>query len=279
VPLHKAPLHKLSLPVFCYVTDRSSLVPSGLHQNDLQRDAASLLASITAAAAAGANWIQLREKDLPARSLATLTRALLGAVDRPAVCEVINGVVDEAIDEAIGEAIHECAQMPQAPVTHAVANSLPAPPRILVNDRLDVAIAEHAGGLHLGENSLPVAEAKRLLRNLPAQADFADFLVGVSCHSLSSAQTAAAAGADYVFFGPVFPTPSKRVYGPAQGLPRLAEVCRSVSIPVVAIGGINSENAASCLDAGAAGIAAVRLFQEPEQLRAVPGLLRSLSLP
>ena len=89
-----------------------------------------------------------------------------------------------------------------------------------------------------------------------------DFLVGVSCHSLESATAAAAGRADYLFFGPVFATPSKAAFGEPQGVKRLAEVCRSVPIPVLAIGGISLENAATCFTAGAAGIAAIRLFQD-----------------
>lgn len=133
--------------------------------------------------------------------------------------------------------------------------------RILVNDRLDLAVAERAGGVHLGEQSIPVAEARRFLKASPAS-EALGFLVGVSCHSLAAAQSAAQDGADYVFFGPVFATPSKAAYGPPQGLVRLSEVCRGVSIPVLAIGGISLQNAGSCVAAGAAGIAGVRLFQD-----------------
>ena len=93
-----------------------------------------------------------------------------------------------------------------------------------------------------------------------------DFLIGTSCHSLGSALGAARAGADYIYFSPIFFTPSKANYGPPQGLERLTAICRAVQIPVIAIGGISAENAASCLQAGAAGVAAIRLFQESEEL-------------
>jgi thiamine-phosphate pyrophosphorylase len=86
--------------------------------------------------------------------------------------------------------------------------------------------------------------------------------VGKSCHSLESAIAAERDGADYVFFGPVFATPAKAAFGAPQGLDRLAEVCRSVQIPVLAIGGITETNFAQCLESGAAGIAAIRLFQD-----------------
>jgi thiamine-phosphate pyrophosphorylase len=128
-----------------------------------------------------------------------------------------------------------------------------------------VAIAEHAGGVHLGENSLPVSETKRLIAAASPGSNVENwFLAGVSCHSLEAAQSAA--GADYIFFGPVFATPSKAAFGAPQGLEALAKVCRAVAIPVLAIGGITLENAASCLASGAAGIAAIRLFQDAVDL-------------
>jgi thiamine-phosphate pyrophosphorylase len=136
---------------------------------------------------------------------------------------------------------------------------LPRSCRILVNDRLDVALAVGAGGVHLGEQSLPVEEAKRLVR----ERKFASaFLVGVSTHSVESARAAERNGGDYVIFGPVYETPSKVTFGPPQGLKRLAEACQGVSVPVIAIGGITMENARECESAGAAGIAAIRLFQD-----------------
>ena len=135
--------------------------------------------------------------------------------------------------------------------------------RILVNDRLDIALAEGAGGVHLGEKSLPVEEAKRLvLLASPRSPAGAGFLLGVSGHSLEAARAAEGSGADYIFFGPVFATPSKAAFGEPQGVERLGQVCRAVAIPVIAIGGITVENATACLDSGAAGLAAIRLFQE-----------------
>ena len=76
-------------------------------------------------------------------------------------------------------------------------------------------------------------------------------------------------GADYVFFGPVFFTPSKARYGLPQGVGRLAEVCRATDLPVLAIGGVTAENAPDCLQAGAAGIAAIRLFQNSKRIAAL----------
>jgi thiamine-phosphate pyrophosphorylase len=144
---------------------------------------------------------------------------------------------------------------------------------ILVNDRLDVAFACGTGGVHLGERSILVEQAKRFLAEKnPGR----DFLVGVSTHSLAAVSCAQASGADYVIFGPVYETLSKAAFGPPQGLSRLAEVCRSVLLPVIAIGGITVDNAQACRRAGAAGIAAIRLFQETSDMQAV---LRDLRAP
>lgn len=157
-----------------------------------------------------------------------------------------------------------------AEVTGEALRRLPASGRILVNDRLDVACVAGAAGVHLGEQSLRVQQARRFIkeRKLPA-----DFLVGVSTHSLQAAKAAESGGANYIIFGPVFPTPSKLAYGPPQGVEKLAQVCRKVSIPVLAIGGITAQNLAECAAAGAAGIAAIRLFQDTQDLA---GMVRSL---
>ena len=130
--------------------------------------------------------------------------------------------------------------------------------RVFVNDRLDVALAANAGGVHLGEKSLPVEAVIEWRRSTGRL----DFLIGISSHSLESARKAERSGADYIFFGPVFATPSKAAFGAPQGTERLREVCASVEIPVLAIGGVNLENARPCITAGAAGIAAIRLFQD-----------------
>jgi thiamine-phosphate pyrophosphorylase len=149
---------------------------------------------------------------------------------------------------------------------------VPASCHILVNDRLDAAYASGAAGVHLGEGSLPVGETKRLLHE---RKHAEKFLVGVSTHSVEAVVAAEKAGADYVIFGPVYRTPSKAGYGPPQGIERLKEVCRSASLPVLAIGGITLENAHACLEAGAAGIAAIRLFQDADEVAAIVKTLRA----
>ena len=143
-----------------------------------------------------------------------------------------------------------------------------------MNDRADVACATDAAGVHLGEQSLPPAEVKRLVSHDGARADF---LVGVSAHSLEGAIQAEEAGADYVIFGPVFVTPSKESFGQPQGVHRLKEICERLTIPILAIGGITLENAGDCVAAGAAGIAAIRLFQDAADLDAVVKELRKAS--
>src|SRR5215203_5465683 len=129
--------------------------------------------------------------------------------------------------------------------------------RLLVNDRSDIARAAGADGAHLTSQSLPV----EVVRNVYG----AEFLIGVSTHSLAEAQKAYAAGADFVVFGPVFETESKRAYGAPQGLDKLRDVTRALGeFPVLAIGGITLDNVGACFDAGARGVAAIRLLNDAE---------------
>jgi thiamine-phosphate pyrophosphorylase len=144
--------------------------------------------------------------------------------------------------------------------------------RILVNDRLDVALAAGADGVHLGETSLPVARVAAWR----ASSGRDKFAIGASCHSAEAVRAAERAGADYVFFGPVFATPSKSSFGSPQGPERLAAACRGARIPVLAIGGITQSNAAECFAAGAAGIAAIRMFQQEADLTEIVAKLHAL---
>ena len=161
-----------------------------------------------------------------------------------------------------------------AELVRGALKRVPASCRILVNDRLDVAYALGAAGVHLGEGGLPVGETKRLLDE---RKHAERFLVGVSTHSVEAVVAAEKGGADYVIFGPVYRTPSKARYGPPQGIDRLTEVCRTASLPLLAIGGITLENAHACLEAGAAGVAAIRLFQDADDVAAIVKTLRARS--
>ena len=145
--------------------------------------------------------------------------------------------------------------------------------RLIVNDRVDVALGAGAAGVHLGRESLGARDVVRWCRSGNAPADF---LVGVSCHSLEEAREAECAGAAYIFFGPVFDTPSKRGMGEPQGVARLGEICCGVAIPVLAIGGVSEKNAGECIRAGAAGIAAIRMFQDARDAEALKGAVRRL---
>ena len=183
----------------------------------------ALLDVIRAAAAAGVDWVQIREKDLPARELFALVK----------------------------EAVALASIRPGSILAPSI--------KIIVNDRLDVALAAGAAGVHLGHASAPAREVARWCRagNAPA-----DFLVGVSCHSLEGAQEAESAGTSYTYFGPIYETPSKIPFGKPHGAEELAQVAKAVTIPVIAIGGVNESNAAECIRAGAAGIAAIRMIQD-----------------
>ncbi len=125
--------------------------------------------------------------------------------------------------------------------------------KVLVNGRLDIAIAGGARGVHLPSTGLRVSD---LAPHLPR-----DFIVGASAHSLREARRAAAAGAHYVLLGPVFPTPSKLRYGEAMGCDRFRRICSALPVPVFGLGGIEPANFRRVLEAGAAGIAGIRLFQ------------------
>lgn len=120
--------------------------------------------------------------------------------------------------------------------------------RILVNDRLDVALACGADGVHL--RAQPVSP--RVVRGITP----AGFLIGVSCHSIAELEEAE--GADFAVLAPIFETPGK---GPALGLRYLAQAVHATGLPVFALGGVTRERVAVCLRLGAAGVAGIRLFQ------------------
>lgn len=141
----------------------------------------------------------------------------------------------------------------------------PAGQPLLVNDRLDVALAAGAAGAHLPSAGLPPEEARRML---PPGA-----LLGVSCHSAGEVARAIAGGADFATFGPVFDTPSKRRFGEPLGLERLAQAAR-LGLPLLGLGGVDLGNAAQVVAAGAHGVAAIRAWlAAPDPGAAVRALL------
>jgi thiamine-phosphate pyrophosphorylase len=157
----------------------------------------------------------------------------------------------------------------------AVAAAAGTGVKVVVNDRLDIALAAGAHGVHLGVRSIPPEAARAAVDRLSLPDPF---LVGVSCHSREQALAAEIAGADYILLGPLFATPSKLAYGPL-GLEKLRDVTASVKVPVFALGGIGVEQVKSCLAAGAAGIAGIRIFQETEALAARVRELRAQGIP
>ena len=121
--------------------------------------------------------------------------------------------------------------------------------RLLINDRIDVALAVAADGVHLGKASLPVSEARRLLGS--------ERLIGYSAHSADEALQAELGGADFVTLGPVYRTPSKALYGEPLGVSALSEATGVVNIPVFALGGVKQTSVAEVLSAGARGVALI----------------------
>jgi thiamine-phosphate pyrophosphorylase len=148
-------------------------------------------------------------------------------------------------------------------IAREMVKALPVP--VLVNDRTDVAIAAGAAGVHLGADDMPVAAARAIAP--------AGFIIGASVGS--DDEVALSAGADYVGIGPVFATGSKHDAGAAIGLAEFARLSAATGIPAVAIGGINSANASSAIDAGAAGIAVISAVFGASDARAAARQLAS----
>ena len=199
-----------------------------------------MVAKIEAAVRAGVDWVQIREKEMPTRQLLAIARAAVG-----------------------------------------MTNHKPAPPGgadrpgplILVNDRLDVALATDAAGIHLGRESLPAQEVVDWRQR---EKMVVDLMVGLSCHTIDELRQAQDAGVDYAFLGPVFDTPAKRPFGPPLGIAKFAAACRATRLKVIAIGGVTLGNSAECFHAGAAGIAAIRMFQQTWELAELKRAVRRL---
>jgi len=137
---------------------------------------------------------------------------------------------------------------------------------VLVNDRLDIALAAGADGVHLGGHSAPISAVRA--------AAPPGFLIGASTHNIAEVEAAEAGGADFITFGPVFFTPSKARYGPPVGVGPLQETCLRKKLPVFALGGINEGNISELLKTGLAGLAAISLFQRAEDLNCLVERIR-----
>jgi thiamine-phosphate pyrophosphorylase len=157
----------------------------------------------------------------------------------------------------------------------AIERARPHGARVLVNDRFDVAIAAGADGVHLRASSIPARE----VRAVAAKKGLDDFLIGVSTHSVAEAKLAEEGGADFVVCGPVYDTPSKRIFGPPLGLDVFAEIGDAVEMPVLAIGGINLSNYREALRRGAAGVAAIGLFTDLDSLEQIVRSILNTPLP
>lgn len=139
--------------------------------------------------------------------------------------------------------------------------------RLLINDRIDIALAVGADGVHLPVDSFAPTDARRLLGPRA--------LIGVSTHSVGQARAAMGGDVDFLVFGPVFDTPSKRAFGPAVGLEALSAVAQTVGFPVFAIGGVTADRVAAVRGCGAHGIAVVSAILEAENPRAAAAALRN----
>ena len=140
--------------------------------------------------------------------------------------------------------------------------------RLVVNDRIDVAVSVGADGVHLPASSFAISDARQLLGE--------ERIIGVSTHSVAEAETAERSGADYVVLGPVFDTPSKRAYGTPLGLDSLARAACSLSIPILAVGGIDASNVEAVRRTGVTGVAVIRaLCSSTEPARAAQLLTAS----
>ena len=213
-----------------YITDRKQLAGTPEGQRTL------LLARIRAAAMAGIDAIQLREKDLTARELVELG---CGAA--------------EIIRETNSSGISPCVT------------------KLLINSRVDIAIACGADGVHLRSDDISAAEA----RSVFVQAGVAQPVIAVSCHTVNEVELAEGSGAEFAVFGPVFEKSGTAAR--AAGISELRRACQQrraakPQMPVLALSGVDLDNAAQCMRAGASGIAAIRLFQSADVAETVSSL-------
>jgi thiamine-phosphate pyrophosphorylase len=224
-----------------YITDRSQF------RGDEHARRRALLAKVAESARAGVDYIQLREKDLSVRELEMLASDALSALRNSAPLRTEN------------------RELKTGPELRT---------RFLINSRTDVALAAGADGVHLRAHDVAPHEVRRVLEVSAHQPPTTHhFLVAASCHTAADFLRAESGKADFAVFAPVF---GKRGAAgtPPAGLAALQEACRA-KIRVLALGGVTIDNAASCLNAGAAGVAGIRLFQE-NKIEDVVRALRAL---
>jgi thiamine-phosphate pyrophosphorylase len=137
---------------------------------------------------------------------------------------------------------------------------------LIVNDRIDVALAVEADGAHVGQDDMPVALARRLLGS--------HRILGVSAATMEEAEVAVAGGANYLGVGPIFPSPGKADAGPATGVHLLTRLAERYATPLVAIGGITAANATEVVRAGASGVAVITAVVYAEDIAAASRQLR-----
>jgi thiamine-phosphate pyrophosphorylase len=244
-----------------YITDRTQF------QGAEQQRRSHLLQKIAEAAHAGVDYIQLREKDLPIRDLEILAREVI---------EVIRTYVNSVTRSGL-------------PVT-----------RLLINSRIDVARAVGAEGVHLRSDDISARETREIWnhacrrgadtpvhesrsnpvlsisdQSAKGATKRSDPIIAVSCHSVADIVRAQEDGADFAVFAPLFEKKGSPKTSPA-GLATLREAGQH-RIPIFALGGVTVQNASACLQVGAAGIAAIRLFQENDVGEVVNALRRAAS--
>jgi thiamine-phosphate pyrophosphorylase len=177
-------------------------------------------------------------------------RGFYGVVDEPASVAAALALAGKLVEGgacAVQLRVKRAGARAFVELARALARALPVP--FIVNDRLDVALAAGAAGVHLGQDDLPLAAARRVASGL---------LIGISTHDSAQATAAARAGADYLGFGPIFATATKENPDPVQGLEGLALAVRAAAgVPVVAIGGIRPEHAPAIAATGAAAACAI----------------------
>jgi thiamine-phosphate pyrophosphorylase len=204
-----------------------------------------------------------------------LQRPILYLITRGATAEATTPASDEfksilaQVSAAVAAGIH-LIQLREKRLTARVLFELTASvvvitrgtaTRVLVNDRADIAASARADGVHLTRRSLEPKTVRQTFGET--------FLIGTSAHSLAEAMAARDGRADFAVFGPVFETPTKAKYGSPLGVGALAEVSNALKpFPILALGGISTENAAECLRAGAKGLAGISLFSDPATLKA-----------